>query len=105
MAVRALGFQPRPDVQGIADQVRVVGPDHHLTGVHRDPQRQMHSVDLGHPAGQPDESLLQLDRGLDGVLGVVGPISGTPQTAMKPSPMYLMTPARWCSAVERSRSW
>ena len=34
-----------------------------------------------------------------------GPISGTPQTAMNPSPMYFVTPARWRSAVERRRSW
>jgi len=50
----------------------LVGPDHYLTGVDRDPQRQLHSVDLGYPARQPDESLLQLDRGVNRVPGVVG---------------------------------
>ena len=47
--------------------------------------------DLG---GEVDEALLQLDRRVDGVGGVVGSDLGTPQTAMNPSPMYFVTPAR-----------
>ena len=71
-AARAFGLESRPDVQRVADEVGVARPDHHLAGVHCDAQIQLGPVGFGDLGGQVDEALLKLDRGVDGVRGVVG---------------------------------
>ena len=76
MAVRAFGLQACTDVERIADQVGVIGADHHLTGVHRDSQRKLDPVNCCQLAGEVDESLLEFDSGIDGVFGVTGPDFG-----------------------------
>ncbi len=72
VAARTLGLEPGRDVQGIADEVGVARPDHDLTGVHRDPQRELDSVRFHDGGGEVDESILKFDRGIDGAAGVVG---------------------------------
>ena len=75
-AARALGLESGSDVQRVADEVGVAGPDHDLAGVHRDAQGEFDPVGFGDLGGEVDEALLQFDRGVDGVGGVVGPDLG-----------------------------
>ena len=71
-AARALGLEPGADVQRVADEVGVAGPDHDFAGVHRHAQRQLDSMRVGDLGSEVDEALLQRNRGVDGVGGVVG---------------------------------
>ncbi len=72
MTALALALETGPDVHGIANEVGVAAPDHHLARVHRDPQGEIDSVRSRDACGDVDEALLHLDRGVDGVAGVVG---------------------------------
>ena len=48
-AARALGLESGSDVQRVADQVGVAGPDHDLAGVHRDAQSEFGSDGFRRP--------------------------------------------------------
>ena len=84
VTARTLGLEPGRDVQGIADEVGVACPDHDLTGVHRDPQGEIDTVRFRYSGGEVDEALLQLDRGVDGAAGVVGPYLGNTPDGHEP---------------------
>ena len=84
MTARTLGLEPGRDVQGVANEVGVACPDHDLTGVHRDPQGKLDPVRFCCAGGEVDEALLQLDRGVDGAAGVVGPDLGNTPDGHEP---------------------